>query len=300
MRIRTIKPDYWTHRMHRRISEAASLLGAALLNLADDEGRFEADGYAIACALFPKRPLSKPVDECLAELAAVGYLVIYSARLEGEDIRLAQIVNFKRHQCINKPRKSTLPPAPPKLLQDASRSDTVALPEQSEFPDGIETGSETVELPGEGRKEGKEKKEGTRAREHSHSSAEIPSVEEVVTYGSMGSAVDEAYCRYWHEKAETDHRWIKNGQLIDWRRDLNGWWGADKEKWMDGTHARSPLKKMRAAQANGQTGKINREELVRERDDLRSRRAALGNKEKPESEKLLERIKEISRLLGEG
>ena len=43
MRIRTLKPEFWSHPVISRQSDAAKLLAIGLLNYADDEGYFYAD-----------------------------------------------------------------------------------------------------------------------------------------------------------------------------------------------------------------------------------------------------------------
>src|SRR2546430_16753125 len=95
--------------MHRRISEPSALLALGLLNWSDDEGRFEADPVQIEKQLFPYRKLSVPIATALAELVSVGWCVLYSGRVDGEVLALGQVVNFSRHQVINKVRKSALP-----------------------------------------------------------------------------------------------------------------------------------------------------------------------------------------------
>lgn len=178
MRIRSIKPEYWAHRMHKRISEGAALLGVALLNLADDEGRFEADEARIGAALFPLRPLTGGVVKCLGDLVRVGFVELYEGMVDGERVQLGVVVNFKRHQVINKPRRSQLPPPkkesqipnPKSQIQgenggdsgDAGGTATGGLRDES--GDGGNEGGGTATEPllrsMEGRKEGKDRKEG--------------------------------------------------------------------------------------------------------------------------------------------
>lgn len=114
MRIRTIKPEYWQHRMHKRLSVSASLLAAALLDYADDEGRFEAEGARIRGILVPNIKLEKPIEELLRELEALDWLVLYTVTLEGVEVEVGQICAFELHQAIDGKSKSLLPrpPAP--------------------------------------------------------------------------------------------------------------------------------------------------------------------------------------------
>lgn len=165
--------------MHKRISEGAALLGVALLNLADDEGRFEADALRIGAALFPLRPLKGGVVQCLAELVTVGFVELYQGSVDGERLELGVVVNFKRHQVINKPRRSQLPPPPRRTSrpgdfqggkeeenkgdsEDEGGMTTGGLPDGSPVGgnDGGGTTTEPLLRSMEGRKEGKDRKEG--------------------------------------------------------------------------------------------------------------------------------------------
>ncbi len=167
MRIRSVKPEFWRHRMHKIISEPAALLAVALICYPDDDGRFEADPVQMATELFPRRPLSIPIADALDELVNVGFVRLYEADLDGHKIDLGLVVNFRNHQTINKYTPSRLP-APPKKPASKSENDptTVALPE--------DYGSTTVALPpsrirsrpAEGRKEGEERNERKEGAAH--------------------------------------------------------------------------------------------------------------------------------------
>ena len=144
MRIRSIKPEYWSHRIHEVISETASLLAVGLLNYADDEGRFIATPRTIECILFPSRAPKKPIEKCLQELEAAGFIKRYSAPIDGREITLGVIVSFRKHQVVSKPYPSRLP-APP--FHDHSGNDTGTVTESSgnateSFPDDSRHGKE--------------------------------------------------------------------------------------------------------------------------------------------------------------
>lgn len=110
MRIRSVKPEYWQHRMHKRLSVSASLLGAALLDYADDEGRFEAEGARIRGMLVPSIDLEKDVDALLGELQEIGWLFMYVVKMDNVAVWVGQIVAFELHQVIQRPKPSLLPP----------------------------------------------------------------------------------------------------------------------------------------------------------------------------------------------
>ncbi len=111
MRIRTVKPEFWTHKMHRSIKPESALVALALLNYADDEGRFEADEVLFSAACFPLRPKLKVLD-AWQELCSCGWLVLYESGkdLSGTPIRYGCIPGFDRHQVINRPSPSYIPP----------------------------------------------------------------------------------------------------------------------------------------------------------------------------------------------
>lgn len=283
MRIRSVKPEFWPHRMHKTLSEPAALLALALLNLADDEGRFEADAEAIKSRLFTYRTLSKPVEECLQELARkpVMWILLYHAEIDGEPVRIGQIVNFKRHQVINKFKVSQLPPPPRKKLPDDSGSDTAALPDSSRLePSSVpssENSSEPVAFPPsmEGRKEGKGKEGGSAP---APSEPHVPSLEEILDYCAGAVAIDPDYGqRFYEKKAEMPKMWFDpRGHLIDWRRQLLNRWNEDRHTWTPskksaapelGADARAELEVI-DAELQWQNDKKRRDELKKRRDEL--------------------------------
>ena len=110
MWIRTVKPEFWTHRMHKRISESAALLALGLINYCDDEGRFEYDPVLIQSSLFPQRPLSAPVDQAIEELVVCGFVVLYRAEVNGSLLQVGCLPGLSKNQRINRPSKSRFPP----------------------------------------------------------------------------------------------------------------------------------------------------------------------------------------------
>lgn len=115
MRIRSIKPSFWQHRLHARISDFEALLALALLNFADDEGRFIADPRGIRAVLFSYRTVTEAqIVDGLKALASerVNWITLYEAPLDGETVTLGYVTNFARHQVVNRPQKSNLPPPP--------------------------------------------------------------------------------------------------------------------------------------------------------------------------------------------
>lgn len=103
-RIRTIKPEFWLNESLSSISECALILAAALLNYADDEGYFNANEALIKAACFPIREPSVSIHGALTELSVIGY--IRMASCAGR--KYGHILNFEKHQRINRPTKSTI------------------------------------------------------------------------------------------------------------------------------------------------------------------------------------------------
>ncbi|HUY08421.1 MAG TPA: hypothetical protein VMW80_03090 [Candidatus Dormibacteraeota bacterium] len=127
-RIRTIKPEFWEDEGNGRLSPLARLLFIATFNMADDEGRLRwTPAYLKASAFMYDEGID--VAALMRELEA-GPIRAYDA--SGE--RLAVIVNFRKHQVINKPSASKLR-TPPELLSEDSGNPTVAFREDSR-PEG--------------------------------------------------------------------------------------------------------------------------------------------------------------------
>jgi hypothetical protein len=106
-RIRTVKPEFFTHPEITRLSMPARLLFLSLLTQADDEGRMYDQVRKIDANAFGERDVID-TRELLAELSREGRIIRY----EVDGKRCIQIQNFSRHQAISHRRESTLPPVP--------------------------------------------------------------------------------------------------------------------------------------------------------------------------------------------
>lgn len=145
-RIRTIKPEFWRNRQLANLSAFTRLVAIAVLNVADDEGYFEADPALIRGDVFPYEQDYGSITVALRELSGIGYVVFRTSPEKGE---LGYVPNFKKHQVINKPGKSKLKEIyenSQEILQlpDDSRSATVALPEDYRLEQG--TGNREKEM----------------------------------------------------------------------------------------------------------------------------------------------------------
>jgi|GEM_PF-2206181 len=104
-RIRTIKPEFWRNRQLANLSAFTRLVAIALLNVADDEGYFEADPALIRGDVFPYEHDYGSITVALRELSEIGYVAFRACPEKGE---IGHIPNFKKHQVINKPGRSKL------------------------------------------------------------------------------------------------------------------------------------------------------------------------------------------------
>ena len=104
-RIRTIKPEFWRNEALSNISSEACLLAIGLLNHCDDEGYFNANPKLVESDVFPLRNLSSTTTVLLRELSDIGYINLFS----GSDGKTyGHIVNFSKHQVINKKNSSKI------------------------------------------------------------------------------------------------------------------------------------------------------------------------------------------------
>jgi hypothetical protein len=114
MRIRTIKPEWLEDERMAEASSDARVLSIALILLADDVGRGRLN-KATAARCFPADPAT--FDRAFAELQG-WFVERYEVRGQG----YFAIVNFRKHQKIDRPSKPRTP-EPPGDHQEASDSE---------------------------------------------------------------------------------------------------------------------------------------------------------------------------------
>lgn len=112
-RIRTIKPEMWTDERLTECSMSARLLFIGMLNFSDDNGNLTYSAKRLKMQIFPADSID--VQPMLEELLTHGLLIEYS--VNGE--KFLHIKGFTKHQVINRPSSSSIPPYP---LTDDSRS----------------------------------------------------------------------------------------------------------------------------------------------------------------------------------
>jgi|694.fasta_scaffold13640_7 hypothetical protein len=133
MRIRTIKPEFWTDEKIGSLSLGARLLFISLWNVADDSGNFADKPKQLKIQTMPYDTID--ISELLLELVSSNLIVRY----EVNDKSYYHIINFLKHQKINRPSPPIYPP-----FTELSVSTHTLLTDNS--------------LGKEGRKEGKERK----------------------------------------------------------------------------------------------------------------------------------------------
>jgi hypothetical protein len=105
-RIRTIKPEFPQSESMGRVSRDSRLLFVLLWTLADDDGRLRGSSRILASLLFPYDDDAKDLmDAWLSELEREECIVRY---MIDKDTYL-QILNWNKHQKIDKPSASKIP-----------------------------------------------------------------------------------------------------------------------------------------------------------------------------------------------
>jgi hypothetical protein len=103
MRIRTVKPEFWTNQDLISLSEFSRLMALALLNYCDDEGYFNASPVLIRGAVFPFESDLKRVESAIQDLHKIDYIRL-GTTVDGK--KFGFVVNFEKHQYIQRPKES--------------------------------------------------------------------------------------------------------------------------------------------------------------------------------------------------
>lgn len=108
-RIRTIKPEFPQSSTLGSVSRDARLCAVNVLTMADDEGRLTGNLRVLAGQLYPFDDDARDLlDGWLAALECVGFIQRYTA--DGKPY--ISITGWKKHQKIDRPGQSRLPPPP--------------------------------------------------------------------------------------------------------------------------------------------------------------------------------------------
>ena len=132
MRIRTIKPEFWSHPILAKLPDRSRLLAIGLLSLADDEGYFLADPALIRSAIFPFTESSLNIHGVLTELSNAEYIALREHASHGS---IGRVINFSKHQVVNRPSPSKI-----KTYWDSGKTHG-ALTERSVPEQGKEQGT---------------------------------------------------------------------------------------------------------------------------------------------------------------
>lgn len=97
-RIRTVKPEFFTHEELSELSAETHLFAAALLCYADDYGYFNANPKLIKAAIFPIRETSGTIPEMLRKLSGIGYVRL---GITSEGKAVGQVITFADHQRVS-------------------------------------------------------------------------------------------------------------------------------------------------------------------------------------------------------
>jgi hypothetical protein len=109
-RIRTIKPEFWDDEAVGALSRDARLLFVASWNFADDEGllRWSPSYFKAAALMYDDDIYGSDIQKWMDELEHRGFIFSYNGG-RGEQ-KIGFIVNFRKHQRIDKPQPGRLPP----------------------------------------------------------------------------------------------------------------------------------------------------------------------------------------------
>lgn len=120
-RIRTIKPDFWDDEKVGQLPRDARLLFVATWNVADDEGllRWTPEYLKSVAFIYDDDISVTDTAELMRQLSDAGFVLPYTAGPTKQ--RLAYIINFRKHQKVNRPQPSKL--TPPSL----SNTDVAAM-----------------------------------------------------------------------------------------------------------------------------------------------------------------------------
>jgi len=141
-RIRTIKPEFWTHEQLSELSEATHILAAALLNYADDYGYFNANPGLIKAACSPLREPSVSIHGSLIALSNIGYLEFGNSP---DGRRFGRVVKFDEHQRVNRPTASKIKDLP--IAWEGSRKAHGIFTESSSLEQGTGNREQGTPIP---------------------------------------------------------------------------------------------------------------------------------------------------------
>lgn len=205
-RKRMIDPDFWSDEALGACNPLTRLLFMGLISQADDEGRLRGTPALIRSQVFPydEDVTAAAVAAMIDTLAGFGLIVPYDVERQ----RYIHVVNFTKHQTINKPTPSRLPPPPETALPYDDGSTTVGLP-----PKRIEENRSKEKV------KGREEKSTRVAREDAPDGATRPHplMDRCVELGVVKPKLTTApqWKQHWAAITELEHVGLTVDQLDD-------------------------------------------------------------------------------------
>lgn len=121
-RIRTIKPEFFSDEKVNEVSRDARYLVIGLITRADDRGRQQNMEQAILGHVYPAGDVTpRQLGKWLGEIIDIGISWAY----EKGPFAYLWLPHFWRHQKINRPSESVLPPHPEDRYQDLPIKDAI-------------------------------------------------------------------------------------------------------------------------------------------------------------------------------
>ena len=143
MRIRSIKPEFWSSPDIAALSDADRLLFIGLWSYVDDQGRGKDDVALIVAALFPHDMVANPLDtvakvrDGLARLHAANLILRYTVASRTYFL----VTGWSKHQKVDKARPSRLP--------EPTEGENGAFPQNDANRETVATIRDTVATPPE-------------------------------------------------------------------------------------------------------------------------------------------------------
>lgn len=230
-RIRSIKPEFPQSETIGKLSRDARLLFIQLWTLADDEGRARASSRMLASLLFPyDDDAPHLIEGWIAELEANGCVRRYD--IEGSTY--LEVCNWLKHQKIDHPSKSKIPP-----FRECSRGLAPDLgPRTLDLGPGSRK-KERKTIPSESKKESLPSalpepsapaaiaKKSNRILKHSLPEGWQPDESDFAYRGKLGLSEGQ-----FDDSIEAMRLWAKanDAKKVDWHATLKGFLRRDSEK----------------------------------------------------------------------
>ena len=141
MRIRSIKPEFWSSPDIAALSDSDRLLFIGLWSYVDDHGRGRDDIALIVAALYPHDMVANPLDtvakvrDGLARLSEADLILRYTVASRTYFL----VTGWSKHQRVDKPKASRIP-AP-------EEGDATTFPQNDANRETVATIRETVATP---------------------------------------------------------------------------------------------------------------------------------------------------------